>query len=507
MSSFKNGQRIRTIESSVFGVYTDEGESRTMTIAAGVYADVRDAAQGMGEQLLDVTLYVPQADGTTKSYHADHCGSSRFESVRGKPFVPGVDARRLDRSAPETAPARSASTAKPTAAEPDVDALLGTLRDALTAKPNGIDEEAVSALVDDKLHGLRCDVHDAKNELRTVHDILTSHECRIDSHVTLISDIHGKLEAVASALSTASPAVRARVRVALASTGGVNPIVDALAKFYTVGEEAPANVLLCSPPSLGKSYGVRTFAAGYDVYLEHGCSDDMDEIATLLGSPMPDGRGGFITVDGVLTQAVREASAGKNVLMLLDEVLRLSPRAQEWLLSFLTGVKRPDGSRVYRLRTRRVDASGALEVIECEAARLHIVGATNLGMLNPVEAFWSRWETVRLDFTTATVEAVAQAILSAHGIADPDRILSRAWAAIVQESRKAVAENKLRFPVDMRILERAAQLAPEPTIAAVGKVAAERLADNTAHWNADLGDTDPQSVAVCDAWATMLRSL
>jgi hypothetical protein len=501
MSSFKNGQRIRTIETSMFGVRTDDGIEGTANIPAGTYADVRDAAQGMGEQLLDVTLYVPQADGTTKSYHADHCGSSRFESVRGKPFIPGVDARRLDRSATGMAPARSAPTAKPTAAEPDVDALLGTLRDALTAKPVGIDEDAVRSLVGDMLDPMHRDFAEA---VEAVDERLSA---RCDDLGTNVSDLRGRLEAVAHALSTASPAVRARVRVALASTGGANPIVDALAQFYTVGEEAPANVLLCSPPSLGKSYGVRTFAAGYDVYLEHGCSDDMDEIATLLGSPMPDGRGGFITVDGVLTQAVREASAGKNVLLLLDEVLRLSPRAQEWLLSFLTGVKRPDGSRVYRLRTRRVDASGALEVIECEAARLHIVGATNLGMLNPVEAFWSRWETVRLDFTTATVEAVAQAILSAHGVADPDRILSRAWAAIVQESRKAVAENKLRFPVDMRILERAAQLAPEPTIAAVGKVAASRLADNTAHWNADLGDTDPQSVAVCDAWATMLRSL
>ena len=505
MSSFKIGQRIRLISGDDFTCYAHEADRREVgscevSIPAGCLADVRGVGKWEGDDTVDVVFYVPDGKGGSTPWECDGHFASRFESVRGKPFVPGVDARRLDRSATGTAPTRSAPTAKPTAAEPDVDALLGTLRDALTAKPVGIDEEAMSALVDDMLVPIRS----ALGEIESVTETL---EKDTDELSAKVDGLQGKLEAVASALSTASPAVRARVRVALASTGGANPIVDALAQFYTVGEEAPANVLLCSPPSLGKSYGVRTFAAGYDVYLEHGCSDDMDEIATLLGSPMPDGRGGFITVDGVLTQAVREASSGKNVLLLLDEVLRLSPRAQEWLLSFLTGVKRPDGSRVYRLRTRRVDASGALEVIECEAARLHIVGATNLGMLNPVEAFWSRWETVRLDFTTATVEAVAQAILSAHGVADPDRILSRAWAAIVQESRKAVAENKLRFPVDMRILERAAQLAPEPTIAAVGKVAASRLADNTAHWNADLGDTDPQSVAVCDAWATMLRSL
>lgn len=222
---------------------------------------------------------------------------------------------------------------------------------------------------------------------------------------------------------------------------------------------------------------------------------------------MPDGKGGFVTVDGVLTQAVRSASQGQNVLFLLDEVLRLAPRAQEWLLSFLTGVKRPDGTRCYRLRTRRVDADGALEVIECDAARLHIVGATNLGMLQPVEAFWSRWETVRLDFTPATVQSVASAILAAHGIPDAGDVLAKAWAHIVTDSRKAVAEGKLRFPVDMRMLERAAQYATVPTVQAVGAWAAQRMADNVAHWNADLGDTDPQSVAVCDGWAHMLRSL
>jgi len=500
---FRVGQRIRTTSSApTFAVAPcdadgtpQEHEGTSSVKANNCYADVLVAGSGT----VDVILYVPR-DGKLERFLARYCSTDRFESVRGKPMLPGIDDRRRGSSEAATAAPRSAKTAS----DPDVDALLGSLRDALTAKTGSIDEDAVRSLVDGMLDPLRNGITDAVEAADAIDERLSS---RCNALGSNISDLRGRLEAVSHALHTATQATRARVRVALAAGSDPSPIVEALGKFYTPGEEAPANVLLCSPPSLGKSYGVRTFAAAYDAYLEHGCSDDMDEIATLLGSPMPDGKGGFITVDGVLTQAVRTASQGKNVLLLLDEVLRLAPRAQEWLLSFLTGVKRPDGTRCYRLRTRRVDADGALEVLECDAARLHLVGATNLGMLQPVEAFWSRWETVRLDFTPATVQAVAAAILAAHGIPDSGDVLAKAWAQIVTESRSAVAEGKLRFPVDMRMLERAAQFAETPSVAAVGKWAADRLADNTAHWNADLGDTDPQSVAVCDGWTSMLRSL
>jgi hypothetical protein len=516
-NKFRNGQRVRTVKTMEFAVYEPpSGSSYESDIEAGTYADIRS---GGGSSLLDVTFYIPDGTGGTRTVYSDHCTDTRFESVRGKPFIPGVDGRRKDRTGSGTAtyaharpvsvpaglggvlvgPSRSAATATP-----DVENVLTTLREALTAKSGGIDEDAVRELVEDVVKPMRegMDMLDTR-----ISDVVGRTATAIHDTRTSVDDLRTTLATVSAALAVATPAVKSRVRAALAASLDPNPIVDALAAFYTVGEEAPANVLLCSPPSLGKSYGVRTFAAGYDLYLEHGCSDDMDEIATLLGSPMPDGKGGFVTVDGVLTQAVRSASQGKNVLFLLDEVLRLAPRAQEWLLSFLTGVKRPDGTRCYRLRTRRVDADGALEIIECDAARLHIVGATNLGMIQPVEAFWSRWETVRLDFTPATVQSVATAILAAHGIPDAGDVLAKAWAHIVTESRKAVAEGTLRFPVDMRMLERAAQYATEPTVQAVGAWAAQRMADNVAHWNADLGDTLPQSVAVCDSWAHMLRSL
>ena len=524
--TFRHGQRVRLTDGmpltvtpcNLEGDFIPDATERTVQVRGGTYADVIHF-YGVS-QTADVILYVRDGDADPVPMRADCVTARRFESVRGKPFIPGVDGRRRGSASaaePKTAaPSRSASTAS---GGPDVDTLLDSLREALTAKSApALDADTVRAIVapvvDDGLRPAWDYVHEVADRVRGLAGGLddagklaeSAHTTATEA-IVAIEDIRTTLATVGAALATATPAVRAKVRATLAAKSDPNPIVEALGKFYVPGEEAPANVLLCSPPSLGKSYGVRTFASAYDVYLEHGCSDDMDEIATLLGSPMPDGKGGFITVDGVLTQAVRSAAEGKNVLLLLDEVLRLAPRAQEWLLSFLTGVKRHDGTRCYRLRTRRVDATGALEVIECDAARLHLVGATNLGMLQPVEAFWSRWETVRLDFTPATVQAVASAILAAHGIPDSGDVLAKAWAQIVTESRSAVAEGKLRFPVDMRMLERAAQYATAPTVAEVGKWAAERLADNTAHWNADLGDTDPQSVTVCDGWTHMLRSL
>jgi hypothetical protein len=203
------------------------------------------------------------------------------------------------------------------------------------------------------------------------------------------------------AMQSATPATRARVALAVQQHTSPNAIISALSAVYRIGAAPSCPVLLASPPSLGKTHSVRQFAAQYDAYLEHGCSADMDEIATLLGGPVPDGTGGFIVVDGVLVQAVRTASTGRNVLLLLDELLRLSGSAQEWLLTFLTGVQTPAG-RVYRIRTRRVDpVTGALEVIECPAENLHIVGACNLDARRPSDALWSRFKVRRFAFDLA----------------------------------------------------------------------------------------------------------
>ena len=377
----------------------------------------------------------------------------RFVSQRGAPRLPGEPkpgATGDVQSAPATPAAKPATSQAAPVTQPDVADALETLRQALQPKAT-VDEAAVRAIVEQMLE---------------------------------------------------TPKGKAlRARHAVTQSASTNPIMAALQARYTPTQEAPANLLLAAPPSLGKSYAVRQFGALYDLYLEHGCTDDLDEVATLLGGPVPDGQGGFLVVDGVLTQAVRAASKGQTVLLLLDEVLRLGDRPQEWLLSFLTGVKTPAG-RVYRLRTRRAD-SGNLEVIECPTANLHIVAAANLGPRHPQDAFWSRWDVVRFGFDVATVEGIARTVAESYGVTDADTVAKRFTAAVVV-SRAEVSANTLRFPLDVRTLERACQLASDDTAEAVLQYAATRVADTCAHWSIDLGETDPSSLPACSTIANIL---
>lgn len=377
----------------------------------------------------------------------------RFVTQRGAPRLPGEPKPGAGATTGDvqSAPVAKAAHAKAaTSQQPDVADALETLRQALQPKAT-VDEDAVRAIVEEMLQ---------------------------------------------------APAAKTlRARHAVAQSASNSPIMAALQARYTPAQEAPANLLLAAPPSLGKSYAVRQFGALYDLYLEHGCTDDLDEVATLLGGPVPDGQGGFLVVDGVLTQAVRAASQGQTVLLLLDEVLRLGDRPQEWLLSFLTGVKTPAG-RVYRLRTRRAD-SGNLEVIECPTTHLHIVAAANLGPRHPQDAFWSRWDVVRFGFDQATVEGIAMTVAESYGISDADLVAKRFTAAVVV-SRAEVSANTLRFSLDIRTLERACQLAADDTAEAVLRYAATRVADTCAHWSIDLGETDPSSLAACSTISNIL---
>jgi hypothetical protein len=449
--------------------------SGSVVIAQDTLCDVAGPVIGSA---IPVDVHQRQTDGTVRTVRVI-VAVTDLVSVRGRPFVAGVDDRRF---APVTAPTPEPVTApEPVPPVASTDDALEALRRVLGG--GGTDEAAVRRIATEIVEPVATIAGDTARSLEDYADTVRA--------------VDGKLTAVLDALSTAPASARARARVALSGGSTGSPIADALSRWYTVGEDRCTNVLLASPPSLGKSYAVREFGRMYDVYLEHGCSDDVDEIATLLGSPVPDGAGGFVVVDGVLTQAVRAASEGKSVLLLLDEVLRLSRSAQEWLLTFLTGRKRADGTREYVLRTRRVTPDGTLAVLTCDAALLHVVGATNLGMLAPVEAFWSRWETVRFEFDPVTIRAVASAILSAHGVtgADADK-LSGAWTEIVTDSRKEVARGALRFPADIRMLERAVN-ASNGGADDIAATLAGRLQDNLANWSADLGDVDPESAKVC----------
>jgi hypothetical protein len=274
-----------------------------------------------------------------------------------------------------------------------------------------------------------------------------------------------------------------------------NPVVELLSQYYTVGHEAVANVCLAAPPSIGKTFAYRQLGKAYDVYLEHGCTADSEEINTMLGSTAPDGKGGFVVFDGVLAQAVRTASTGKNVLLLLDEVLRLSEQGQVWLLSFLTGVETADGKK-YRLRTRRVTADGTLEVIECAAKHLHIGAAVNLGARSPNDAFWSRWDHQRLAFDEATVKGTARSFADNYGVTDAGELAEKFTVALIV-SRTGVADGSLKYSLDFRALQNALSMVTRrkgsPSAADVCTAIAAGVEARCAHWGIDSGETDVAS--------------
>lgn len=356
------------------------------------------------------------------------------------------------------------------------DKLAEALAELAAGQPAGVDEDAVNAAVESAIKPLQ-------------------------DKVASLEDATGAVKALVEVIKTDAKAA-ARLPVVLAAASGSNPVLQKVSPLYKPGIESGTHSLVLSPPSFGKSYSIRQLGKSYDLYLEHGCSNDMDEIATLLGSPVPDGKGGFAISDGVLSQAVRAASTGKSVLLLLDEILRLPETVQEWFLTFLTGHKTDDGLE-YRLRTRHMLPDGNLEVITCKAANLHIIAAANLGPANPIEALWSRFQKVRIEWTESQAASTAQAIAASYDISDAHG-LAISFAAAMKKGRAACADGSIQFPVDFRMLERACKHSKDATRESVCEYIKDRLADEIACWHPDTGDMLPDSISACDSIASLL---
>lgn len=505
----KVGQRVK---------FTRTAHALRGSVSAGTLADVTDVSGSV----VTLNVFWKNEDEVVTPFlewWELSANVGLLESCRGKPIVAGYDPRRragTNPLAPATpAPAKSPRKPRTVAPAPVADADESALAEQVAAAVAGVlaTHRPAPAAVDltpvtERLDALteRVDEAEAKTKADRISLISDCSGAAATALVSAVKPITERMDALETALSGASRTTLARAALAARVASGKEPLLAAIDSFYTAGTECAANVLLCSPPSLGKSYSIRKKGAEYDLYLEHGCSDDVDELVTLLGGPTPDNEnGGFANPLGVLAEAVTAASGGLTVLLLLDEVLRLSPRVQEWLLTFLTGVRLPSGKRVYRLRTRKL-VDGAFEVVECPAENLHVIGATNLSVIAPVEAFWSRWHKVRVEFEPAIVTEVATNVCASYGIASAEPLVEQ-YTRIVTESRLAVKNGTLRFPADIRLLETACKAAKTPDGKAVGAFIAGALTDQVAHWDIDLGDTLAESRAVCEAWTRALKSL
>lgn len=349
------------------------------------------------------------------------------------------------------------------------------LEDKISAAAGAVDESKVASIVEDGIKGLR----DENNALRDKLD-------------TLLGQV------------ALSPKLRAAV-VATAARHA-SPLLNRLEGLYSPGQyQGNVAALLLSPPGLGKSYWVRVMGAQYDAIIEHGCSPDSEEINTLKGGATVRDDGSFLVYDGKITQAVRMASAGKNVLLFLDEVLRLAPKAQEALLTFMTGVKDASGSLRYQWTTRQVDSSGCLEVIECKAEHLHVIAAANLNM-PPNEAFLSRWLAVRIPYDEATVRITAQAMLDGAGFSTSN--LAARFAAALTLSRSLAASGAIKYPLTCRHIEKAitlAQLRGKSSEDELAEIAADFVPDAAMDWDARTGDAIAQSMSSCGRIAAVIN--
>ena len=378
----------------------------------------------------------------------------------------------------------------------------------VTSTGMGVMDDAINGMIDAKLGAFSGGI-DVDAVVDITNDILRDHKAPVDLTPVgaLIDAKLAEVKPLLDAVANDAKLNGGRRAPIIRTVAGGDETMEELAPYYRPGIDCGVNVLLTSPPSFGKSHTARKLGGSYDLYLEHGCSGDMDEIATMLGGPVPDGAGGFVIIDGVLSQAVRAASTGQTVMLMLDEVLRLPEIVQEWLLTFLTAVETPDG-RVYRLRTRKA-VNGVLEVIECKAENLHILAATNLGMALPPEAFWSRFETIRIEWTEKLARAVGQSILNDAGIVPTsgDPVLAKEFAKIMGESRVAMKSGRIKMPVDFRMLKRQAMVASTPDESAVAAMLAKRLPGNVVSWDGDSGDMIEESKTLADSWTARFAKL
>jgi hypothetical protein len=318
----------------------------------------------------------------------------------------------------------------------------------------------------------------------------TAEEARVKA-----DELAGRLFEIESALSSAGPATIARAARALPGAGA-SPLLKKIQPYYPAGKDN-GGIVVCvaSAPGGGKTTAISQLGMEYDTFISHGCSNDMDEVTNLLGGATPDGRGGFIVTDGPLVQAFRAAAAGQTVLLFLDEIFRLQESAQKYLLTVLEPNKSTGN---FRVRTRRADASGAFEILECSPEKLHIIAAGNLSTLEPEEAFWRRFEHIRIGWEISECMEIAIAIGKRYGIEISIKA-ANAWASAVFVTRTECKAGALRYPLTNATLARACAVATGATNAelleSVGASISGGLPSNCCVWDSELGESTSHSAA------------
>ena len=308
----------------------------------------------------------------------------------------------------------------------------------------------------------------------------------IDDLNTKVDRLEPLVETLESVANAMKGGASKRMPIATSIASGTTPILDVIAPYYTAGEECPTKLCVSAPPSYGKSYSVGILGRSYDAFITHGCNGDMDEWSMLLGGCQPKKEGGFIIVDGKLTEAVRSASDGKDTLLFLDEVFRMSNTTMEAMLAFLAPQPDANGDLVYQLTTKQNDG-GVLEVLTCKADKLHIVCATNLSEVDPPEAFMDRFLFKHVRYNQKDIENISRGVANHHGIDNVDT-LAVGFATVMGKSREKFAQGQIKKPLSIRDLSRGCTHSKDATCESVASWIADEGLDGMLMWNGDSGD-------------------
>lgn len=351
-------------------------------------------------------------------------------------------------------------------------------------RANAVDEDAKFKALKELLGGGSIDL----DQVRDIVDDVFSTDIKpmideMNERMESVTDVQDTLQEIADCMKGKT---NSRLPVATAIASGKNPILEVIAPFYVAGSDNPTKLVVSAPPSYGKSYSVGLLGRSYDTFITHGCSGDMDEWSMLLGGCTPRKEGGFITVDGKLTEAVRSASEGNSTLFFMDEVFRMSPTTMEAMLAFLAPQKDASGELVYQLTTKQNDG-GVLETLACKADKLHIICATNLCEVTPPEAFMDRFLFKHIRYEDKMVADISESVADGYGISDADQLAGR-FAMAMGLSRKMFGEGQIQKPLSIRDLERACTHASGTTPANVVDWMITNGMDALLMWNPDTGD-------------------
>jgi MoxR-like ATPase len=214
----------------------------------------------------------------------------------------------------------------------------------------------------------------------------------------------------------------------------------------------------------GKTFGARRFArTNGPVLVEIGGNESM-EAADLLGYPVRVSDGSFVWKDGALSQAVRTASKGQKVCMLIDEMLRIPQRHLSVLLTVLS----PDEG-LYRLRTGRivkvVDGVAEEEVLTCPVDNLAVIATTNVGCEYAVDAadpaLAERFLVIRKDTTPEKLQGILTKAVEAKHFEDGPEIVRRLMS-FYEASVKLKKSGMIASAPTTRTLVRAVELSRSP---------------------------------------------